>query len=106
MGEGASYCCGWVTCAVVMHTLCSHAVIASNRHLPPLPLAIPAWIERQQAAGQVPRSPLTNQPLGDLSLRPNHALASLITGLRAGGQLGGGRTVGRQHGTALATGLS
>ena len=46
-----------------------------------------AWIARQQAAGVVPRSPLTNQPLGDLSLRPNHTLRSLIAGLRAARQL-------------------
>lgn len=46
-----------------------------------------AWIARQQAAGQAPCSPSTNQPLPSLQLAPVPKLRNIILGLRAAGQL-------------------
>lgn len=63
------------------------------RHAPtePLPLAPAthpaAWIKAQQVQGLVACSPLTQQPLGDLSLRPNQLARALADGLRAAGLL-------------------
>ena len=54
-------------------------------HLP-TPLAA-AWIKAQQAQGQQPCSPVTQKPLGDLSLRPNQLARALAEGLRAAGLL-------------------
>ena len=58
--------------------------------LPPCPSPLSvcaAWIERCQAAGQAPVSPLTNLPLEDLALRPNLLARSLIDSLRVAGRL-------------------
>lgn len=40
--------------------------------------AIEAWIVRQQAEGQAPTSPMTNQPLVHLQLAPNHIVRSMV----------------------------
>ncbi|PSC71100.1 putative DNA-3-methyladenine glycosylase 2 [Micractinium conductrix] len=49
--------------------------------------AIQAWIARQQAAGQVPCSPLTNLPLAHTRLAPNRVVGRLIAGLTQAGLL-------------------
>jgi hypothetical protein len=60
----------------------------------PVPPSLPSprllfadWIQRPRQAGQVPCSPLTNEPLADLTLRPNHMACSLIATMRAAGLL-------------------
>ena len=45
------------------------------------------WIQRPRPAGQAPCSPLTNEPLQDLTLRPNRLARSLIDSMRAAGLL-------------------
>ncbi|PSC67696.1 sel1 domain repeat-containing [Micractinium conductrix] len=39
--------------------------------------AIEAWFAKERAAGRKPRSPLTDEPLGSTTLRPNHLVRSL-----------------------------
>ena len=60
----------------------------------PVPPSLPSprllfadWIQRPRQAGQVPCSPLTNEPLADLTLRPNRMACSLIATMRAAGLL-------------------
>ncbi|PRW45331.1 deSI [Chlorella sorokiniana] len=47
--------------------------------------AIEAWIAQQLRAGQVPRSPVTCQPLAHLTVCPNRTARMLIASLRAAG---------------------
>jgi hypothetical protein len=51
------------------------------------PKCLAGWFARQAAASQAPCYPLTNQPLEDLSLRPNRAVSSMVRGWQAAGLL-------------------
>lgn len=71
---------------------------AQRRHEPPIsyamalcphpfPATAAAWIERQQAAGQAPCSPLTGVPLGSTVLHPNLMARKLVEACQQAGLL-------------------